>query len=206
MTSFPNIKRKNYLLASCFLLLLASSGWTQIAVPFSVPTGLRPLGVAGINTGSASYAAVANSGDNSVSIFQLNPAPQNPLTLLVTVTGIPSPYGVFECFDGTRSAVLVTSPSENSVRLISVPQGQVLGTMKTGAQPYSAVCYNSRYPTRNHAVVSNLGDSTITVFDLISFQILQTFQGVPGSRGFHGVTVWVRNFTSGITGVRALVE
>lgn len=164
-------------------LLYGSTGWCQTTRPASFPTGLRPLGVA-VN---GNYAAVANSGDNSVSIFQLNLTPQSAsLTLAATVTGIPSPYGVFACGSNT---FLVTSPSDNSVRLIQAPQGQIVGAAKTGLQPYAAICYKPTVGGKFTAAVSNLGDSTLTFCDLSTLQITQTVQGIPGTRGFHGIAI-----------------
>ena len=161
----------------------------------TVPTGAQPLGIA-VTTVLAgpdtkTYTIVANSGDNSISIFQLSFASQNlNLALTTIVTGIPSPYAISECGEGT---VLVTSPSDNSVRLIQVPQGRILGTLKTGPQPYSATCYNTNAALNSsgtvRAIVSNFGDNTLTIFDTSTLAPLTTLQGIPGSRGFHGVSV-----------------
>ena len=171
----------------------------------SVPTGHQPLGVAASlnqNGNGQRYAVVANSGDNSVSIFQLNLGSQGiALSLSATVTGIPSPYAVADCGNGT---VLVTSPSDNSVRLIQVSPAKVLGTLKTGSQPYSVACYSFRTQSLAfvyRGVVSNLGDSSLVIFDVPTLTITATLQGVPGSRGFHGIASYVDH--SGSSGVVA---
>jgi hypothetical protein len=65
------------------------------------------------------YAAVANSGDASISIYQLQ-GNQVP----TTIQGIPDPHAVIlNCGRSTffSPAVIVTSPSDNSVSFIQFP-------------------------------------------------------------------------------------
>jgi hypothetical protein len=123
------------------VLLFAAGAVAQAPHYYSVPTGHQPLGVAANlnqNGNGPGYAVVANSGDNSISIFQFNQfnvgSQGIALSLSATLTGIPSPYAVADCGNST---VLVTSPSDNSVRVIGMSLGrwQVLGTLKTGSQP-----------------------------------------------------------------------
>jgi len=167
-------------------LVAATAAQSPIGISVSfVKTGLRPMGigvatvpVAGLGSALAAFTVVANSGDNSVSIYgDLTLSPKG------VVTGIPSPYAVAGCSNGT---VLVTSPSDNSVWVLGVTnQGTagVRGRVSTGPQPYAVSC---------SGVVSNVGDNTLTVFDPSSLNVLGTIVGVPGSRGFHGIASgWV---------------
>ena len=85
------------------------------------------------------YAVVGNSGDSSVSVLALNDDRQTQIktiTSLLVVHGIPAPYAVVSC--STAGTVVVTSPSDNSVRLLQIPSGNVLGTVQPGPQPFSA--------------------------------------------------------------------
>jgi hypothetical protein len=130
-----------------------------------LPVGLQPLGVdmTVVSTAQA-YAAVANSGDNSVSILSVSFGNPRTITQLSTVTGIPSPYAVVAC-PGTPIQMLVTSPSDNTVRVLSLPGGAVSGPVKVGPQPYSASCFAGS-TGKLQGVVSNLGDNTLVVFDI----------------------------------------
>src|SRR5258706_1690397 len=63
----------------------------------SVPTGLRPMGLGGFyragQPGGLTGVVVANSADNSVSVYGVG---QTPI-LQQVLTGIPAPYGVSGC-------------------------------------------------------------------------------------------------------------
>ncbi len=71
----------------------------------SVPVGQKPMGVAALGTSRGHVlndkAAVANAGDNSVSIFLVSRASFNfqlvTLAPITTVQGIPSPFSVSSC-------------------------------------------------------------------------------------------------------------
>jgi uncharacterized protein (TIGR03437 family) len=172
------------------LALTVLSAQTPIRLD-PLPVGQQPLGVdLRLVSNSQAYVGVANSGDNSVSILSLNFTSGSPRTLvsLGTVTGIPSPYAVFLC---SPTQMLVTSPSDGTVRVLSVPAGAIAGPLKVGARPYSASCFYTTGPTTNKpmGVVSNLGDNTLVIFDLATLAITATIPGVPGSRGFHGIAI-----------------
>jgi hypothetical protein len=117
-----------------------------------------------------------------------------PLSL---ITGIPSPYAVSTCPTNTHevASVLVTSPSDNSVRVLtpSIQPGTFPGAaapaLQTGSQPYSVACTGGLGGANGTGVVSNRGDNTLTVFDVASLQVVATIPGVPGARGFHGIAV-----------------
>jgi len=188
-------------LALCLSFVNGAAG--QSAPPFmvqSLAAGLKPLGVAVNWTGELVYrenprnfrvwAAVANSGDNSVSVFVFDPdfgiPPRFPFRNLSPskiIRGVPSPFAVSSCESGR---FLVTSPSANSVSLIDAPSGTVLGTFGVGQQPYSADCTDFDY---GQVIVSNYGDSSLSVISVwpSSFGITRTIPNVPGSRGLHGV-------------------
>jgi uncharacterized protein (TIGR03437 family) len=148
------------------------------------------------------FAVVANSGDNSVSIFgplgTLNAATGTfTLTPLSLVTGVPSPYAVSTCPINSNgvASVLVTSPSDNSVRVVvpSIQGGTFSGvgapTVQTGSQPYSVASSGGLRGANGTGIVSNVGDNTLTVFDVASLKVIATIPGVPGARGFHGIAV-----------------
>jgi uncharacterized protein (TIGR03437 family) len=182
-------------LSICLALRLVAAAQT---VPFSVtslPTGNGPLGIANVlvpattlpGAGLGVATVVANSGDNTVSIFVAMPP-----VFSQTVSGIPSPASVVPCTqitlsDGRPAAtVLVTSPSDNSARLIQVPNtgaATVLRTISTGSQPFAAACIDN-----HHAVVSNIGDNSVTIFDPTTLTVTGTISGVAGSRSLHGIT------------------
>lgn len=161
----------------------------------SIPAGLRPLGISAavfgdVASGQGLYFVVANSGENSVSIYD------GPRTsglyrppLRVKVEGIPGPYGVSHCgtFDGR---VLVTSPSANSIFLVRIPEGTILGSAKVGPEPYSASC-RVIDNNRTAAVVSNFGDSSVSIVDLDTLTVIAQFSNVPGTRSWRGVGTFV---------------
>jgi uncharacterized protein (TIGR03437 family) len=175
----------------------------------SVPTGQHPAGVAAGNNGvpalagGSYWAAVADSGENSVSLFTLvAPTGYTRIGPSVVIPGIASPYGVIACDTGDplipgNLRFIVTSPSANSVSVIDPVQGKVVGSVMVGSGPYSADCAG------NNVYVSNYGDSTLSVVDLNSLTVSRTISGVPGSRALHGIlaprndglsagnTVWV---------------
>ena len=169
------------------LLAIAAPAAAQLRID-AVPTGLQPLGLDIIGTG---YAVVANSGDDSVSVFALNFDSQNmgapkTVTPVTVVRGIPSPFAVVACPTSASLTVLVSSPSDNSVRVLRIPDGTILGTVRVGSQPYSVGC--SSGSTGIKGVVSNLGDNSLTLFDVATLNIIATIPGVPGSRGLHGIS------------------
>ena len=143
----------------------------------------------------AGFAVIANSGDNSVSIFAFASL-HAPVTLtpLNPVAGIPAPYAVSTCPSGNdfAASVLVTSPSDNSVRVLTPGFrgiGGVSGTLQTGSLPYSVACTGGVGGANGAGVVSNVGDNSLTVFDVASLKVTATIPDVPGARGFHGIAV-----------------
>jgi uncharacterized protein (TIGR03437 family) len=82
---------------------------------------------------------------------------------------------------------LVTSPSDNSVRVVNLLQGTVVGTIEVGPQPHAVSCLDSR------GAVSNLGDDSLVLFDVQTLTITARISGVPGSRGLHGVSQFRSN-------------
>jgi len=155
------------------------------------PTGVRPMGVDLGYASNRPVVVVANSGDESVSLFQANYTSNSVYTLelLATVRGIPSPHAVTFC---GWDYVLVTSPTDDSVSLIRVSERRVLGKIRVGPQPYSAICLADNYPTTSaSAVVSNFGDDSLAVlrlrFDAASFTVETRIPGVPSNKAAHGV-------------------
>ncbi len=161
----------------------------------SVVTGVRPLGmdIAYLYANYA-FAVVANSGENSVSIIGV----ESILRPIMKLSGIPSPYAVAACPSLTSrpedwiGTVLVTSPSDNSVRVLQLRLRDaatvaVAGTLQVGPQPHSIHCFLDR---RNlYGVVSNAGDNSLVVFDVATLRITAAIPNVPASRGFHGIRV-----------------
>ncbi|OFV96747.1 MAG: hypothetical protein A3F68_01225 [Acidobacteria bacterium RIFCSPLOWO2_12_FULL_54_10] len=170
-------------------LLLAVPGLAQLPPPLvmqSFPTGQKPLGVDAVSFGRTVWAVVANSGENSVSLFQLKQSPSNFNFAIVTsstlIPGIPSPYGVIACNPLSDSSLfIVTSPSANSISIVDAEAGKVTATIRVGSLPYSAACSEAG------VIVSNYGDNSLSVVDPNSFTVTRTIPNVPGSRALRGV-------------------
>ena len=185
-------KFKWLLTAGVNAALFTAATLAQTTPPIQVnsyPTGLKPAGLA--------YGAgpvVANSGDNSLSFFQGTSNPQLGQVVFSpskVVSGIPGPYALAVCYrfslsDVEQTLVLATSPSDNSVTVVQIPDATVVAKIKVGLQPYSVACSPS---APGQAIVSNFGDSTLMVIDLNSLTVTSTIAGIPGSRGLHGVAV-----------------
>lgn len=173
---------------SLFLALAA------VAQPLvgSVPTGLRPLGIAITTAGGSpgagqllstpEYAVVANSGENSVTILGLTVNSQRIVTVSSSrkVEGIPAPYAVVACF----GVALVSSPDDNSVSVLDAPSGAILGKFHVGPRPRSLACF------QGGGVVSNQGDNTLVAFSLNPLKVTAVISGVPASEGLHGIAVF----------------
>jgi uncharacterized protein (TIGR03437 family) len=195
-------------------LLLSTAASAQVApvVAGSVPVGVRPAGIDivphfveatfnGAGYPNNVFALVANSGENSLSVLVIAP-PNAENAIIVTQTskieGVPSPYAVAAC-PATDSAgdyiVLVSSPSDNSVRAVEVrTQGsgaftKVLGPLEVGSQPEAIACYQDRQGNLS-GVASNLGDNSLSVFAVPSLTLAETISHVPASRGYHGIGVF----------------
>jgi len=139
---------------------------------------------------SGGSAIIANSGDNSVSYLGVGPSTTGgPYVAggVVTVSGIPAPYAVAICPDGDTA--VVSSPSDGSVTVLAHLSGPIARKVQTGSQPYSVACYAGQAATQI-GVVSNLGDSSLSVFNVSSGTVLATIPGVPGSRGYRGVVAY----------------
>jgi uncharacterized protein (TIGR03437 family) len=178
-------------------LFLNTPGVSQSASGFSgtVPAGLAPLGVAitlvppTIGPSPDVYAAIANSGDNSVSVLRLSSGTTGfvTVTAMSKIEGIPSPYAVAAC--PSNAAVLVSSPSDNSVRLLQLPAGTATRILQVGPQPHSVACSGASSGSGGvWMVVSNQGDNTLTVVNGLSGAPV-TIPNVPASTAFHGIAV-----------------
>ncbi len=198
-------------MAALFAVAAAAQSPSPVIPGFgvgSVPTGLQPLGIdivypaGGSTNQSAARAIVANSGENSVSILSLRFTSVLEITfdpIMTKVTGIPSPYAVAACPRVDLKPpqyVLVTSPSDNSVRVLQVPEfgapGPVtlVGTLRVGPQPHSIACWTDAVSApRIRGVVSNVGDNSLTVFDVATATVTGTIPNVPATRGFHGIGI-----------------
>jgi len=172
------------------------------------PSGARPLGIDLVgNRGSGGWEnvrweappslVVANSGDASVSIFRIKRGANSfearySLEAITVVGGIPSAYGVAGCNDLlTGNKALVTSPSDNSVVVISVPDGKILGKVAVGPRPQAVACFLSAGSAAGifKGVVSNAGDDSLVVFDVDKLAIEARIAGVPAATGTHGIDV-----------------
>ncbi len=181
---FTGLKLEQAFRAGIAGVLFAAVAVGQSSNPFlieAIPVGRGPQGVAVAVTETIRvWAAVANSGEDSVSLFEFSFASGLSRGVLSSVVrGIPAPYSVTGCLDG----FLVTSPSANSVSLIrpATGAGTLVATARVGPQPYSASCL----------VVSNYGDNSISVLDFNpstnSLTVTKTIPNVPGGRGLHGL-------------------
>jgi hypothetical protein len=162
------------------------------ARPF-VATGLGPLGISiigvstnpGFNDTIIPTGVIANSGGNSDSVF--HPTGEGPAT---EIPGIPSPYAVVGC-----GPFLVSSPTDNSVRVVMVSNSSVPNVVsapiQTGLQPYAVACAGA-----GTGLASNFGDNTLSLIDMGSLKASATLAGVPGSRAFHGIAVTSPNLST----------
>ena len=172
--------------AAVVLALLGVVGAAQSPPPLlvqSIPVGQKPLGVGILSlivgpSANTNWIAVVNSGDNSVSTFNFSLGSINAAPTQRVIQGIPSPYGVGgSCLDSPL--MVVTSPSSNSVSVIDATKGTLIGTIKVGSQPYSSQC----------GVVSNYGDSSLSLIDWASLRVTKTIPSVPGSRNREGIAI-----------------
>ena len=168
------------------------SAYGQYYVAQRFPTGPSPLGFAvtkatfpDSSTGGLSlqYVAVANSGDDSVSVFQVTFNPSTGLFSLVSrgVAHVQAPYGVVAC----GQAFLVTSSSGNTITGLN-SDGTISGTINVGPQPYSAVCQPQNNTVPPLVLVSTLGDNALTVNPGGGSMRIPN---VPGSRALHGIDI-----------------
>ena len=169
----------------------------------SVPTGLKPLGIASMNSANpglfqgTDYLVVANSGDNSVSVFSYDmfalfqSLPPTPVTV---IQGIPDPHAVIHhCGDPLFPLVpapfrfIVTSPSDNSVSVVQVSSNlsASITRVPVGRQPVSVACFQSN--GKSVIAVSNYADQTVTLIDGASYTVTATVSGIPGNAGLHGI-------------------
>jgi uncharacterized protein (TIGR03437 family) len=161
------------------------------------PTGHRPIGmdlqVFHESLDDRALVAVANSGDNSVSLFDLardGETGRPTLALKKVVREVPSPYGVSFCQNSVSEGniqtldplLVVTSPITNAVVMVDTVQARVLSVIEVGPEPYSVRCLGN-----GRAIVSNFGDSTLSVLDLNTSSVVNRIHGVPGTKGWHGV-------------------
>ena len=171
------------LLAMCLVFVAGAAGQSAPSLVVQpIPTGQRPMGVE-IDS-RFGFAAVANSGENSLSLLKIEQSAYLARFAVVTssrlISGIPSPFGVIHCDENGTDAYVVTSPTTNSVSFVDLAKGSVTATVKVGSQPYSAACY---YP---NMFVSNYGDTSVSVVNLISGTV-RTIPNIPGNRGLHGL-------------------
>ncbi|OFW40787.1 MAG: hypothetical protein A3J28_18805 [Acidobacteria bacterium RIFCSPLOWO2_12_FULL_60_22] len=173
---------------------------------FSLPTGRTPMGIAIVgNLGPVRedrkvFVVVANSEEDSVSIFEILS------TFLVQprgkIEGIPRPYGVSSCGSGRA---VITSPTQNRITIIQLPEATILGSLQVGARPYSVACFSMA--SRRTAAVSNFGDSTLTLVDIDNLSVIGQASDVPGSSGWRGVSIGQTpsgsQFTAWVAGTEA---
>ena len=82
--------------------------------------------------------------------------------------------------------MLVTSPTDNSVSVIRLPDGRVLGKIPVGPQPYAVACFRDSAGILK-GLVSNAGDDSLAILDLDALRVDSKIPGVSGSRGLHGI-------------------
>ncbi|MSO19677.1 MAG: hypothetical protein EXQ56_04320, partial [Acidobacteria bacterium] len=200
-----NASPSRALLVFALLLLSLARASAQNLLPTvsgAVATGLRPLGMDIFRWCCSQLdtdVVVANSGENSVSIYRLS-ASESKINFSSEqkVLGIPSPYDVAACPDtnppilpidvrmGLVGTFLITSPSDNSVRVLRTPAGVIAGVIPVGPQPYSVDCFVDRLG-KLYGAVSNAGDNSATIFEVASFRVIATIPNVPASQRFHGI-------------------
>ena len=120
----------------------------------SLPAGVSVTGLRGSDQSQPAYAVVANSGSNSVTIFELYSA-------------------------APAAAANVTNV--NTVRTFRIlTRSRAARTAATlGAVAYSAACHWDGAAYK--AVVSTTGDNTLNVVDLASLSVTQRIPNIPGA-------------------------
>jgi uncharacterized protein (TIGR03437 family) len=153
-------------------------------------TSAQPAGVAIAASAQASpraFVAVSNTAANSVSIFA-EAAGGASVALQTTLQNVSGPSTVVECTGGVVSAnpqFLVAQPAANSITLINTTAVQ--GTLPVGREPGAAACYlASGQPM---AVVSNFGDSTLSLIDVSRRTVVASIPNVPGTRSLKGIAI-----------------
>jgi len=203
------------------MALWAVFSFTLAAQPIqitSVPTGFKPLGLTSMGYANpylfdfgnqpllhrTDYLVVANSGDNSVSVFSYNIYDQNlPPQPITVIRGIPDPHAVIpHCGDQTNAGsdpsrpfrFVVTSPSDNSVSVVTVTftvsasvasLNASITRIPVGRQPVSAACFLSN--GKSIIAVSNYADQSVTLIDGAGSTATATVPGIPGNSGLHGI-------------------
>tara|TARA_B100000029_G_scaffold501768_1_gene575829 strand:- start:33056 stop:34102 length:1047 start_codon:yes stop_codon:yes gene_type:complete len=84
------------------------------------------------------------------------------------------PHGMALTGDGEN--IIVTLPEENKVLIISM-KGEVIKELKTGDFPHNI----DIEPNGNYGYISNSNDATVSVIDLIKFEIVATIETGNGS-------------------------
>jgi uncharacterized protein (TIGR03437 family) len=172
--------------AMFFLVCLSQSlTFGQFYQVDHVATGSKPMGldwtvIQQVFTQEV-IIAVANSGDNTVSIFSAGhpPIPQGtrPVTGAFSVVSC-GPY--FLATASTGSSITWWNASDLTS---STPQR----TLSVGPLPYAAACYSTSNPVQ--ALVSTSGDNSLSLVNLDSGSVVSRTSGVPASRAFHGIAM-----------------
>ncbi len=122
-----------------------------------IPVGDRPRGIAISPNGQEAY--VANAGDNTVSVININ---ADPKTVVAIIEVGDEPQGIAFAPDGATA--YVTNIKDNTVSVIDTATRTQTTTIAVGRSPQSiAVAVTPHGP---RAYVPNFDDDTVTVIDL----------------------------------------
>lgn len=159
-------------------------------------TGRRPLGITAYTpTRGETFVAVANSGDQTVSVYQLGQSATAESYTLVPVSrpplqpqySVPSPFAVLSCrgFLITSSAGTTITQVGFQVDLLGTIAGYSFRSHVVGPRPQAAFCEAGS----NTALVSTLGDSSLSRVNLETGEVAFRISNVPASRGLHGIAI-----------------
>jgi len=122
-----------------------------------IPVGDRPRGIAISPNGQEAY--VANAGDNTVSVININ---ADPKTVVAIIAVGNEPQGVAFAPDGATA--YVTNVEDNTVSVLDTATRTQTTTIAVGRSPQSIA--TAVTPNGPRAYVTNFDDDTVTVIDL----------------------------------------
>lgn len=146
------------------------------AVAASVPVGVQPTFA--ISDPALNRLYVANTGDNTVSVFDtsnVNPSGSTPIPLLATVPVGTGPIGITALANG--SLFYVANAGSNTVTVVSANSFSPLTTVSlpAGANPV----FIASDPTSSRVYVADQGIATTTIIATANNAIAQSISAPP---------------------------
>jgi YVTN family beta-propeller protein len=142
-------------------------------------------------TSNGTFAYVANSGSNNVSVIAVGASPQVVQT--ITVGSVPQGVAV----SPNSSLVYVENTGSNNVSVISVASNTVTATIPVGTGPLGAAFS----PDSSMAYVTNVFSNTVSVIATASSSVVATVTGfsepIQVALTTDGSAAYVTNFNAG---------